>query len=235
MQAVEEGLYQGGDGSNFAYVVLSALAPKHLNIVRVKFGYRAADCQSSLYRLVDGQLHDEDTREWRALVDGLIPATSYNFIAYTEQARSRLSTSNNSTLTMTTQGETMVNITNLAARLSVYFVSQLEDIGFHNEAYTISGGVITLSGDYRLRHISLIPEAGTSDQLDQIVGGRNGDVVILSTDASYAITVSQAAGYIDLLASGATFLLEAGGANRMMLVSDDSSKFYEIARADNTT
>ena len=132
---------------------------------------------------------------------------------------------------MTTQGDTMVNITQLASRLAVYFISASEDIGFHNEAYTISGGIITLSGDYRLRAIRVLPETTTADQLDQIIGGKLGDIVILYADPADTITVADGTNFF--LAGSANFAITGANFDTLTLMSNEMSIFYEISRGDN--
>lgn len=101
MQVITD-TYSGSDDVVFAYAVLSAIAPKSANCVRVVFGYkRSVDAD---YTLVAGGLENSAIRKWSAKAEGLIPGATYDFIAYSENAQGLFSTVQNPTEQITVAG-----------------------------------------------------------------------------------------------------------------------------------
>lgn len=98
------------------------------------------------------------------------------------------------------------------------------------QSVTISGGVITLDGEYPFRVLTVDTEGGAAtDDLDSISGGTDGERVILqSTDNSRTVIIKDGAG---LLLQANFSLNHTNDCMELLRISDGVWK--EVNRASN--
>ena len=198
---VNTGLYQGIDGFVMAYAVLSAEAPDHPNLAKIKFGYKRSS--QSEYGMLTGRMHTN--REWRIRIEGLVPGAEYNFVAYAENAHGLLSQDNNPTQTCTMPGKNQLPsglatesyVDSAIEILGAYIDSQDEKIGLPSPTeLTIASGAITVTGTHKFRYHSIDTEAdAAADDLDTISGGNAGDLLLIQAeDAARVVTLKDGTG-----------------------------------------
>ena len=98
------------------------------------------------------------------------------------------------------------------------------------QSVTISGGVITLDGEYPFRILTVDTEGGAAtDDLDSISGGTNGERVILqSADNARTVVIKDGAG----LLLQADFSLN-NTADKIELLKIADGIWHELTRASN--
>jgi len=226
---INTGTYQGSDGFVMAYALLFAQAPNHPNFAKIKFGFKRSS--GTGYTLLTGQLSGGTA--WRVRIDGLIPGTEYNFIAYSENIHGLLSESGNPTRTKTMPGSDQLP----AWIASIVYVdtqdailqSNIDSIGFPVPTeLTIASGAVTVIMTQKFRFHSIDTEGdAAADDLDTISGGNASELLLIQAEnAARIVTLKDGAS----LKMEGDFVLESTE-DKILFVCISAGVWHEITRS----
>ena len=228
---ISTGTYQGSDGFVMAYAVLSVRAPSHPNFAKIKFGFKRGT--EAEYSLLTGQSYSG--LGWHVRIDGLIPGTGYDFIAYSENAHGLLSESGNPTRTKTMPGSDQLP----AWIASIVYVdtqdailqSNIDELGFSSPTeLTIASGAVALTGTQKFRFHSIDTEGdAATDDLGTIYGGNAGEILILQAENAARDVVCKDVANLKLAGDFTMDHTE----DKIQLICISSGVWHELTRSDN--
>jgi|GEM_PF-2688631 len=226
---ISTGTYQGSDGFFMADAVLSVQAPNHRNFAKIKFGFKRSS--ETEYTLLTGQSYSG--LAWRVRIDGLTPATEYNFIAYSENAHGLLSESENPVLTETMPGGDQLpgwiaSITYVDTQDAI-LQSNIDNMYFHSPTeLTVASGAVTVTGTQKFRFHSIDTEGdAATDDLNTISGGNVGELFLIQAENAARLTT---------LKDGTSLKMEGDFTlenmeDKILFVCISAGVWHEIARS----